>query len=209
MTISLLDRVDILTFLLQGLFLGLSAAATPGPFQIFMISQSLNIGWRRTLPAVLAPLLSDGPIILLMTVALVHLPPGVLNLIRIVGGLYVLYLGWKAIQSYRYFQLVVPDDETRKTVWQAIVTNLLSPGPYIFWSMLAGPVLVRGWQEDPAYGLIFLFGFYLAMIGGSALLVVVFGAARQLGPRLNRALIGLAGLALIGFGLYQLWQGVV
>ncbi len=75
--------------------------------------------------------------------------------------------------------------------------------------MLAGPVLVNGWKETPAHGLIFLSGFYFAMIGGLAGLVVLFGATRELGPKVKRALIGLSALALLGFGMYQLWQGVV
>lgn len=56
--------------------------------------------------------------------------------------------------------------------------------------------------------LAFLLGFYFAMINGLILLVVLFGAARQLGPLVNRALIGLSALALLGFGLYQLLQGI-
>ncbi len=196
-------------YLLQGLSLGLSATASPGPFQAFIIGQTLKNGWRRTLPAVLAPLLSDGPIILLMVLLLTQMPPAALRVIRIVGGIYVIYLAWKSFQAYRSYQPLEAPGETGKTLWQAVVTNFLSPGPYVFWSMLAGPVLVNGWKEAPARGLIFLFGFYFAMIGGLVLLVVLFGAARQLGPKVNRALIGLSALALFAFGVYQLWQGLL
>jgi hypothetical protein len=75
--------------------------------------------------------------------------------------------------------------------------------------MLAGPVLVNGWKETPALAIIFLAGFYFAMVGALALLVVLFGAARQLGPKVSRALLGISALALFGFGVYQLWQGIV
>lgn len=194
-------------YLLQGLSLGLSAAASPGPFQAFIIGQTIKNGWRRTLPAVLAPLISDGPIITLMVLVLTSMPPAILRLIQIAGGIYVLYLAWKTFQSYRGFQPVQAADETSRTLGQAVITNFLSPGPYIFWSMLAGPVLVKGWQQAPVHGLSFLLGFYGAMIGGLVLLVVLFGVARQLGPRVNRILIGLSAVALFGFGLYQLWQG--
>ncbi len=199
----------MLSYLLQGLSLGLSGAASPGPFQAFVIGQALKNGWRRTLPAVLAPLISDGPIILLMVLLLTNMPPGVLRTIQVVGGIYVVYLAWKAAQAYRDFQVVDSPGENRQTLWQAVATNFLSPGPYVFWSMLAGPVLVKGWRETPAFGLGFLFGFYFSMIGGLTLLVVLFGAARRLGPRVNRVLLGFSALALLGFGLYQLWQGLL
>lgn len=56
----------MLAFLFQGITLGFSAGVSPGPFQAYLFSQTLKNGGRRTLPAVLAPLLSDGPIILLV-----------------------------------------------------------------------------------------------------------------------------------------------
>jgi threonine/homoserine/homoserine lactone efflux protein len=199
----------MLAYLLQGLSLGLSAAASPGPFQAFIIGATLKNGWRRTLPGALAPLISDGPIITLMVLLLTQMPPVVLNIIRVVGGAYVLYLAWRSLQTYRNFHPVEMAGETGKTLWQAVAMNFFSPGPYIFWSLLAGPVLVRGWQEAPPRGLTFLLGFYLALVGGLATLVILFGAARQLGPRVNRALIGFSALALFGFGLYQIWQGLV
>jgi len=37
--------------------------------------------------------------------------------------------------------------------------------------------------------------------------IVLFAAARNLGPRVNRVLIGLSSLALACFGCYLLWSG--
>lgn len=85
--------------------------------------------------------------------------------------------------------------------------NFLSPGPYLFWSLIGGPALLRGWQLAPANGLGFLFGFYFAMVGGLALLIVLFDRARQLGPQVSRILLGISALALTGFGVYQLIEG--
>ncbi len=199
----------IILYLLQGLTLGLTAAATPGTFQAFIIGQSLKNGWRRTLPAVFAPVIAEGPIILMMTFLLTQMPFGFLRAIRIIGGIFVLYLAWRSYQAYRNYQPVSVSEASSQTLWQAIGANLLSPGPYLFWSMLAGPILVKAWGETPAYGLSFLLGFYLALVGGSALLVILFSATRQLGPRVNRVLIGVSALILLGFGLFQLWQGLL
>jgi threonine/homoserine/homoserine lactone efflux protein len=62
-------------YILQGIGYGLAAAAQPGPFQTYLISQALIKGWRRTVPAALAPLVSDGPIIALCLLVLSQLPP--------------------------------------------------------------------------------------------------------------------------------------
>ena len=71
-----------------------------------------------------------------------------------------------------------------------------------------GPILLRGWQESWLHGAGFLGGFYGTLVGGLALLVLVFGMAARLGPRVNRALLGASAFALTGFGLYQLWLGL-
>jgi threonine/homoserine/homoserine lactone efflux protein len=60
----------MLIYLIQGVTFGFAAVVQPGPFQTYLMSQALNHGWRRTLPAALAPLISDGPIILLTLLVL-------------------------------------------------------------------------------------------------------------------------------------------
>src|SRR5512142_380833 len=101
---SPIDFNAMLTYLLQGISLGLSAAASPGPYQAFLIGQALKNGWRRTLPAALAPLITDGPIIALMLLVLTRMPGSILRIIQLAGGLFVLYLAWKSLQAYRSFQ---------------------------------------------------------------------------------------------------------
>jgi hypothetical protein len=45
------------------------------------------------------------------------------------------------------------------------------------------------------------------MILATAAILVLFAAARSLGSRVARALVGISALALGVFGLYQLWSG--
>ena len=68
------DHQMMWIYLLQGIGLGLAAVLRPGPFQAHLISQSLSNGWRRTLPAALAPLISDGPIIIVCLLVLRQVP---------------------------------------------------------------------------------------------------------------------------------------
>lgn len=73
---------------------------------------------------------------------------------------------------------------------------------------MAGPILLSGWRETPAYGVEFLMGFYVTMILSLVTIIVIFSAARQIGSRVNRALLGASAIALFAFGLYQLWHGL-
>jgi hypothetical protein len=74
--------------------------------------------------------------------------------------------------------------------------------------LVLGPILVAGWRETPLHGIGFLGGFYLTLISSLVAIIIVFGTAQKLGPRVTRALLGMSVLALILFGLYQLWRGV-
>jgi threonine/homoserine/homoserine lactone efflux protein len=199
-------------YILQGLGYGLTAAAQPGPFQTFVLSQALKRGWRRALPVALAPLISDGPIIALALVVLTRVPDWLQQALNVVSGLFILYLAWGAYRSWRSYNpgaLVEAASGSHLVgVLKAVLINAVSPGPYIFWSLITGPILSAGWREAPANGLGFLAGFYAAMVGTLSGLIVLFGTARQLGPAVNRALLGISAIALTGFGIYQLWQGL-
>lgn len=201
----------MLLFLMRGLALGLPAAVQPGPFQAYLLSQTMKNGWRRTLPAALAPLLSDGPIIVLVVLILTQLPSWFLRGVQIAGGLFILYLAWRAWQTFRHAhfgELQQIEAAPQQSVLEAAVMNALNPNPYIFWGLAAGPILLQGWRESPAVALSFMLGFYGALIGGFVLQIVLFGTARRLGPQVSRVLTAVSALALLMFGAYQLWVGI-
>lgn len=197
-------------YILQGIGFGFAAAAQPGPFQTYLISQTLLKGWKRTLPAAFAPLLSDGPIIALSLAIIRQVPPWLQRFLYIAGGLFVLYLAYGAYKSWKNFDSTIPDAEThpQQNILKAALINTLNPNPYIFWSLVTGPILLTGWQETPLHGLIFIGAFYATMILSLSTIILVFGFARRLGPNVNRALLGISAIALVCFGALQLWLGV-
>jgi len=200
----------MLVYLIQGIGYGFAAAAQPGPFQTFLISQSLQHGWRRTLPAALAPLLTDGPIILLVLLLLSQVPDWFQRCLHLAGGLFMLVLARSAFLGWQRFN---PAGATNPppgggSLFRAATVNLLNPGPYLYWSLVTGPILLAGWLATSANGIGFLAGFYLAMLATLGIIILVFATARHLGPRVNRALLGLSALALAGFGVYQIWLAV-
>lgn len=93
-------------------------------------------------------------------------------------------------------------------MFKAATVNLLNPNPYLAWSLVMGPLLLKGWREKPEHGLALLFGFYGTMIAANGGIIVLFGVARNLGSRLNRSLIGISAVALGCFAIYELWLGI-
>ena len=86
--------------------------------------------------------------------------------------------------------------------------NALSPNPYIFWATIAGPILIEAWQVEAVLGVEFVVGFYGALIGGFAGFVFLFAAVGGLSSGVSRLLNGMAAVALLLFGLYQLGVGI-
>lgn len=197
-------------YIVQGILFGFAAAAQPGPLQTYIISQSLTRGWKKSLPAAFAPLVSDGPIIALCLLVLSQVPVWFQKFLYIAGGLFVLYLAYGAYKSWKNFAPTTSTAETgtQQSILKAAFVNVLSPGPYIFWSLVTGPILITGWRETPVFGITFMLGFYSTFILFLMLIIFVFGAMRNLGEKVRRALIGLSAVALFCFGLYQLWLGV-
>jgi threonine/homoserine/homoserine lactone efflux protein len=200
----------LLSFITQGLVLGGTAAAQPGPLQAYLLSQTLKNGWRRTIPAAFAPLISDGPIVLLTVLVLTRTPDWSLVVLQIAGGLFLLYLALGAYKSYKSAVTITPQilDSSDQSLYKAALMNFLSPNPYIFWTTIAGPIFIAGWRQAPIYGVSFVFGFYLTLVGGFMAFVALFGLTKTLDVGVNRALSGLSALALFLFALYQLWHGL-
>lgn len=200
----------IFSLFTQGASLGFSAAASPGPFQAFLLSRSARSGPRRALPLALAPLLSDGPVVALVLLVLTSAPAWLLRGLGIGGGLFLL---WLARGSFRtagesHEESQAPAEGAAGGLWRAAVVNAAGPGPWIFWSTVCGPILVEAWRAAPARGLAFLAGFYLVLVGGNAALVLAFGWAGRIGPRAGRALSLASAALMAGMGALQLWRGL-
>ncbi len=200
----------MLVYLILGITYGFAAAVQPGPLQTFLISRTLHNGWSQTLPAAFAPLLSDIPIVLLVLLLLSNIPLWMENSLHFAGGLFVLYLAYGAFQSFRHYSFNHKAllQSRSQNFFKAVVVNLLNPNPYLSWSLVLGPLVLKGWREAPSNGIALVGGFYFMMIGVTAGIILLFAAISRIGPRVSRVLIGVSAVALAGFGLYQIWLGI-
>lgn len=197
----------MLPYALFGATFAFSAAVQPGPFQAYLVSLATAHGLRRTLPAVFAPIVSDIPVACLALFALTRLPASWLGWLRAAGGVFLLYLAWGAFRAFRNFRETgaPPPLNAGRTFIEAVAVNLLNPNPYISWSLVLGPLLVRAWDEAGSHAAALVVAFYGTFVAANVALLGVLAGARSLGPRVGRILIGLSAAALAGFGCYQLW----
>lgn len=206
-------------FILPGISLGLSASALPGPLQAYLINTTLTQGWRRGLLVVASPLITDSPIILLMTFILGQMPDTLLQLIRLAGGAFLLFIAWGAWKQYRAgisFNTEPaatdaspkPTDRPLKVLGTAVMMNFLSPGPYLFWGVITGPLLLQALEQSGWHALAFLLSFYGTFLGILTVMVFAFDRLGRLDDRITQWVILLAIVLLLWFGTSLIAEGL-
>ena len=150
--------------LAQGLALGFSASASPGPFQALLLERSARLGPRHALRLALVPLVSDPPVIAACLLALSGLPGALLRLLSLAGGALLRLPGRLDAPCPVAPGPAGPDEPAAARpdgFWSAALVNLLNPNVWIFWSLVGGPILAGALRAEAPQPLAFLAGFYL------------------------------------------------
>ncbi len=201
-------------FLTQGISIAFAAGAQPGPFTTFLIGRTLAQGWRKSIILIFTPLVTDVPIILLAVIVLKQFPPELRRVIELIGGLYLLWIAYGSWKQFKAGTISFKADDSSvgvsqsKLLFQGAMMGWLSPGPYIFWATLNGPMLVRGLNESLLSGIGFLLGFYGTFIGILGLYVVVFDRLRRIDERVTRGIVLLTLVIMLVFGLWLIARGL-
>lgn len=198
----------MIDFITLGLVLGLSAGFAPGPLLMLVISESLRHGTGAGVKVALSPVITDLPIILGTLLLLVKLSGyrGVLGAISLAGGLFVLHTGYESIRTGAV-RLDLPREEP-KSLQKGVLTNFLSPHPYLFWVTVGAPILTRSLNIGLSAMLSFIAGFYVCLVGAKVVLAVAVGRSRNfLSSRLYLCIIRSLGLLLVFFAFLLFREG--
>lgn len=200
--------MDPVTAAIAGLGLGLAGGVAPGPLTVLVVTQTLRHGTAEGAKVALAPVLTDGPL-LIASAAFAAALSGVdmaLGLIGLVGAAFLVWLG---IDSLRVTGVEVDPDAPAGSLWKAIATNLLNPHPYVFWIGVGGPLVADAWATSWGAVAAFLVAFFVAICGSKLVLALVVGRARDVlrGPAYLWTVRAL-GVALIGLAVWIGWDAV-
>lgn len=213
----------MIEFFTQGVGLGFNAGVGPGPFQTFTINSALTLGWRKAVALCFAPILTDIPLIVLVVFVLGSIPPAAIRALQVVGGCFLLWIAWGIWQQWRTGAQIgaasgaasgaaAAPASSITTAWQVLrrgmLMNLLSPGPYLFWGTVTGPLLISALKLSAWHGGAFLVGFYGTFMGFIALTVLLFDRLRSLDPRLIRGILLATMIVLLVFALNLIRQGL-
>jgi threonine/homoserine/homoserine lactone efflux protein len=156
-------------------------------------------------------LITDLPIILLSLFLLDQLPENFLRVITLAGGAFVLYLAWRLWENWRKGsdEIKLDSEQSSGSFWRGALVNLLGPGPYLFWALVSGPLLLSALRTSILAGAAYLIGFYGVMVLTLLGLAILFHQTRRLGPRVVHGLLLVSIIILVVFGALLLRQGIL
>lgn len=196
----------MLKYFTLGCGFAFAAAVQPGPLLAFLFSRVTISGWRRTLPAALAPVISDGPIAILVLIVLNRFGGDFVNILKFAGGILLLYFAGKTLSVWRREKTGTATEapSAPKTLFQAVAVNLVNPGPYLGWSLVLGPLTIEAWNQSYGHAITLVTTFYVSMVLFLSIIIFFFGTTSLLGPRGKRNLTLTSSAALAGIGVYQI-----
>lgn len=197
--------------ILLGLLLGLFSGIVPGPFSALVATSALRGGVWAGVRLAVVPLLSETLVLALAALVISRLPEDALQWIGFVGGVFVLYLAHRTWSGAEEGAAEEPEKhEERSLMVQGVVLAVLSPAPWVFWTLIGAPLFLgaldRGWGPAALF-----FGSFLVGLVGVHLAVAALAGLGQktLSMAWRRRLLRGAAVALVGAGGVLFWQSYV
>jgi threonine/homoserine/homoserine lactone efflux protein len=168
------------SFLTIGVLLGLSAGFAPGPLLTLVISETLQHDMQAGFKVALAPIITDLPIVILTVFILANLSGfhNVLGIISILGGLFILSMGYQNIRT-EGIEISLQTGQTT-SLTKGIIANALSPHPYLFWFSVGAPITSKAIQSGPLSFFAFIGSFYVLLVGSKMLLAALVGRSKSI-----------------------------
>lgn len=199
----------MLYYFFIGSLLGLSAGFSPGPLLALVLSETLRYGNRAGIKVALAPLITDLPIIGFAVLVLTNVADSrlILALLSFCGAAFV---AWMGVDNLRCSGTMIElAKEQQKSFRKGIITNLLSPHPYLFWLTVGVPLMNRATQEHYTQAGLFVSSFYFFLVGSKVLLAVVTGKSKSfLSGKVYIFMLRTLGVLLCLFSALLVYEGI-
>ena len=163
------------------LLLGLGEGIKPGPLNTLVITETLQHDWRAGPNVALSPLITAAPIITIsawMWLQATSLS-GVEAILYLAGATFLTWLGIDGMRSASptFDELESPPEE--HSLRRGIITNLLNPNPWMFWTLAGAPFMVAAWNQSPWMPFAFVIPFLSVLIGIKILIAVTFHRSKD------------------------------
>jgi threonine/homoserine/homoserine lactone efflux protein len=219
------NGVNLIATILTAVVLGTFAGLAPGPYTTMVAGTAMERGFKAGFILALTPLVTDMVPMLFSALVLDRLSGLALTLLGIAGGAIVLVVGVRFLREHTREQnprLIdgqfdgqspIPDPGERRQSALAshvIASTLLNPSPWLFWLVIASPLLLRAWNRSPGEGVLFVALIFITNISTASGLAWLASHSRKiLNADWQRRSLKVVGITLVLAGAFLCWQATV
>ncbi len=188
--------------------LGFVSGISPGPLLILVITETIKRNLKEGIKMAFVPLASDLPIVLFSVFVVSKISDSdlMLAIISFLGAIFLLYLAFENIRTKRI--VINPKKKKWSGFTKGVLVNLLSPHPYLFWLLVGAPYVVKGNRESGWFALIFVFGFYIFIIGTKIIIALLTEKSKTIiADNWYIRIVKILGIILIAFAIILIIDG--
>ena len=174
-----MDIATTTTYTVMGLTFGLAGGLSPGPLTALVIGQTIRFGRKEGFKVALAPVITDGPLLIIAMFILGEFREFKLftGIVSLVGAMVLI---WLAVDTFRAGEIKTGESNQKAgSVTKAVLTNLSNPHPYIFWFTIGAPVALKALEGSALALCGFLAGFGLAIVSAKVVIAVCIDRYRN------------------------------
>ena len=178
---ALLVEPSALTLISAAVLMGLGEGLKPGPLNTLVISETLQHDWKAGMKVSLSPLITDAPIITLSAFLWSQATSlnGVEAILYFAGAMFLTWLGIDGLRSATPDFSDIGKTDAEHSLRRGIITNLLNPNPWMFWTLAGAPFMVAAWNQSPWMPFAFVIPFLGVLIGVKVLIAITFDCSKQ------------------------------
>ena len=115
-----------------------------------------------------------------------------------------------AYETYTISGVNISDANTdNSSLYKGIITNLLNPNPYIYWTLVGSPFLVKAFEVETWLPLVFIFSFFLVFIFCKTITAIIVERSKTfLSSQTYLLILKILALILVGFALIFVQTGL-
>jgi len=196
-------------YLVSGIFLGVAAGVSPGPLLALVITETLMHSRKEGILVAIAPVVTDVPIIAVTMYILSKLSNSdtILAILSLAGAVFIGYIAYESIMT-RDVNLGIHQVKPQ-SIRKGVITNFLSPHPYLFWMTIGAPTVLKAFQVNIASAVSFIAGFYVLLVGSKVLIALLVDRSKNfLKSRTYIYIIRATGIILLCFAVLFLKDGL-
>ena len=208
-----LHEPNVVSPVIAGFGIGLALASSPGPVQALLLAESVRGGIVRGFRAQAGANGTFAILLVSLALGLSLAPPAglFLRILKVVGGLYLLWLAVDGLRSTREEAPASAPSRTLPPEVRGTLAVLLFPGGWLFLGAVASPLFAEATRLGGAgNALLAAVALVIGLAIGDAAAVLLGGIGlRRADARVGRWVRRILATVLAGLGVWLLISGVI